>query len=101
MKPSKNDSPDRDAWAPGLRKCWIRYLSHGTVGRDCRDRRGRRPVTLTDDTAYLVLVANSSTEQRVVTIQRFDEPALLDDWEDASEQILRRVQALVNPPARV
>lgn len=34
------------------------------------------------------------SSQRIVTIQRFDEPALLDDGEDASEEIPRRVQAL-------
>jgi hypothetical protein len=59
------------------------------------DVAGRVP--LTEDTAYLVLVANPATEQRIVVLQRYDAPALLDDYDEARNEIYERVQALPIP----
>ena len=56
-----------------------------------------RRVPLIEDTAYLVLVANPSTEQRIVTVQRFDTPALIDDYDEPMKEIRARVQALPIP----
>jgi hypothetical protein len=54
-------------------------------------------VPLTEDSAYLVLVENPSTEQRIVLVQRYDAPALLDDYQEAREEIYERVNALPLP----
>ncbi|HET7326766.1 MAG TPA: hypothetical protein VFJ14_05700 [Nocardioidaceae bacterium] len=68
------------------------YRDPGAVIAEVAER-----VPLTEDSAYLVLVADPSTEQRIVTVQRFDEPALLDDWDDARREIHRRVSNLPIP----
>ncbi|MGH8967342.1 MAG: hypothetical protein ACRDXB_18725, partial [Actinomycetes bacterium] len=56
-------------------------------------------VPLIEDTAYLALVAQPSTEQRIVTVQRFTTPALIDDYDEPREEIRARVDALPIPDA--
>jgi hypothetical protein len=54
-------------------------------------------VQLVPDTAYVVLVAHPSTEQRIVAIRRFQTPALIDDWRAASDEIFAVMQELAIP----
>ena len=44
-------------------------------------------VPLQADSVYVVLVARPSSEQRIVTIRRLATPALIDDWDFASNEI--------------
>jgi hypothetical protein len=45
----------------------------------------------------LVLVCDPATEQRIVTIQPYDAPALLDDYKQARTEIRERVRKLALP----
>lgn len=54
-------------------------------------------VPLTAGTAYVVLVADPSTAQEIVTIRRLDTPAVIDDWAEASEEIYDLMQELPIP----
>jgi hypothetical protein len=54
-------------------------------------------VPLVPGTAYVVLVAHPSTEQRIVAIRRLETPALIDDWYDASEEIHHVMRELAIP----
>jgi len=54
-------------------------------------------VPLVEDTAYLVLVARPSTEQRIVTIRRLETPALIDDYDEPHDEIYAVMQTLPIP----
>lgn len=54
-------------------------------------------VPLVQDTAYVVLVAHPSTEQRIVAIRPLETPALIDDWQEASCEIYDVMQQLPIP----
>ena len=42
-------------------------------------------VPLAPNSAYVALVAQPSTEQRIVAIRRLESPALIDDWQAARD----------------
>jgi len=44
-------------------------------------------VPLREDTAWLVLVANASTEQRVVRVDTLATPAMITEWETACDEM--------------
>jgi len=46
---------------------------------------------LVEDTALLALVQRPSTEQKLIDVERLRSPALLDDWNEASEEICERM----------
>jgi hypothetical protein len=52
---------------------------------------------LVRDTAYVVLVAHPSTEQRIVAIRRLDTPAMIGDWQDARDEMHDVVRDLPIP----
>ena len=54
-------------------------------GELIREVAARAP--LRHDTAWLVLVANASTEQRVVRVSALTTPALIDEWETARDEM--------------
>lgn len=56
-----------------------------------------RRVPLTAGAVYAVLVDNPSTDQRIVAVRRFDTPALIDDWQDAREEIREVMHGLPIP----
>jgi hypothetical protein len=49
-------------------------------------------VPLTDGTAYLVLVAQPSTAQHMISIDRLDAPAELDDFEEVRDEMRERIE---------
>ena len=49
-------------------------------------------VPLTDGTAYLVLVAQPSTSQQVISIELLDVPSELDDDEEACNEMRERIE---------
>lgn len=57
-------------------------------------------VPLTAGSVYLVLVADPSTEQRIVKIQRMDHPAPLEHYDDGSDEIRRRLDMMPIPDVR-
>jgi hypothetical protein len=57
-------------------------------------------VTLTEDTAYVVLVRRPSTRQEVVEIRKLDLPALLDDDDNISGELCDMVQSFGIPDTR-
>lgn len=56
-------------------------------------------VPLTAGAAYVVLVADPPTAQRIVAIRRLESPAVIDDWQEASEEIYELMQELAIPEA--
>lgn len=54
-------------------------------------------VPLVEDTALLALVHHPSTEQDLVGLERLRTPAVIDDWQQASEEICERMQQLDIP----
>jgi hypothetical protein len=46
-----------------------------------------RRVTLQDDSAWLVQVAHPSTEQRIVRVDELITPAVIDDWQEARDEM--------------
>ena len=55
-------------------------------------------VPLVGDSVYVVLVARPSMEQRIVAIHRLTTPALIDDWQEARDEIYDVMQQLPTPP---
>lgn len=47
---------------------------------------------LVEGTALLALILHPSTEQKLVGVEGLRSPALLDDWDEASEEIYERMQ---------
>jgi hypothetical protein len=60
-------------------------------------------VPLLDNTAYVVLVVRPSTDPKNVTIRRLDTLVLIDDWQDARDEIYEVMQELPIPerPERI
>jgi hypothetical protein len=54
-------------------------------------------VPLTAGAAYVVLVADPPTAQDIVAIRRLESPAVIDDWDEASEEIYELMQELAIP----
>ena len=54
-------------------------------------------VSLTEDTAFLLLVAEPSTRQELVTVQRLRTPAALSHWGEARDELQRTVESLTIP----
>lgn len=47
---------------------------------------------LVEGTALLALIHHPSTEQNLVGVQRLRAPAVIDDWQEASEEIYEQMQ---------
>ena len=56
-------------------------------------------VPLAEDTAYVALVAHPSTEQRLVTVRQLSTPALIDDYEEAIDELGDVMESLEIPGA--
>jgi hypothetical protein len=56
-------------------------------------------VPLTDGTAYLVLVAQPSTSQQLISIERLDAPSELDDHEEVCSEMRERIERWPLPDA--
>ncbi|WP_109506494.1 hypothetical protein [Nocardioides speluncae] len=54
-------------------------------------------VPMAPGTAYLVLVVDPATEQRIVLVERLDTPAVLYDCEAAREELRERVELMPVP----
>jgi hypothetical protein len=52
---------------------------------------------LVEDTALLALVRHPSTEQELVGVERLRTPALIDDWQEASDEIYEQMQRFQIP----
>jgi hypothetical protein len=55
-------------------------------------------VPLFEDSVYVVLVARPSTDQRIVAVHRMMTPAVVNDWQEASDEIYDVMQQLPIPP---
>jgi len=52
---------------------------------------------LVEETALLALVRHPSTEQKLVGVERLRTPAVIDDWQGASDEIYERMQRFEIP----
>ncbi|MFP5335478.1 MAG: hypothetical protein ACLGIV_09200 [Actinomycetes bacterium] len=52
---------------------------------------------LVEDTALLALVRHPATEQTLVGLERLRTPAVIDDWQEASDEIYERMQRFEIP----
>jgi len=50
-------------------------------------------VDLVEDTAWLVQIQDPSTRQLIVGVDRMDSPALIDEWQEARDELHDRIQA--------